>query len=66
MATTLFVPIPLSNIVPGVIIMLIALAYLEEDGLLLSLTLAASLLAFGVTLAAAWGATRGIVFLSRI
>ena len=65
MATTLFVPIPLSNIVPGVIIMLIALAYLEEDGLLLSLTLAASLLAFGVTLAAAWGATRGIVFLSR-
>jgi len=66
MATTLFVPIPLSNIVPGVMTMLIALAYLEEDGLWLSLTIAASLLAFGMTLAAAWGATRGIVFLSRI
>jgi hypothetical protein len=46
--------------------MFVALAYLEEDGLLLSLTLAASLLLFGVTLAAAWGATQGIVILSRI
>jgi hypothetical protein len=66
MATTLFVPIPLSNVVPGVMTMFVALAYLEEDGLLLSLTLAASLLLFGVTLAAAWGATQGIVILSRI
>jgi hypothetical protein len=66
MATTLFVPVPLSNVVPGVMTMFIALAYLEEDGLLLSLTLVASLVSFGVMIAAAWGATRGIIFLSHI
>ena len=66
MAMTLFVPVPLSNIVPGVITMFIALAYLEEDGLLLSFTLTASLVSFGVMLGAAWGATRGIIFLYHI
>jgi hypothetical protein len=66
MAMTLFVPVPLSNVVPGVMTMFIALAYLEEDGLLLSFTLTASLVSFGVMLVAAWGATRGIIFLSHI
>jgi hypothetical protein len=66
MAMALFVPVPLSNVVPGVMTMFIALAYLEEDGLLLSFTLTASLVSFGVMLGAAWGATRGIIFLSHI
>lgn len=65
MAMTLFVPVPLSNVVPGVMTMFIALAYLEEDGLLLSFTLAVSLVSFGVMLGAVWGATRGIIFLSH-
>jgi hypothetical protein len=36
---TLFVPVPLSNIPPAVLISLVAFAYLEEDGALLSLAL---------------------------
>jgi hypothetical protein len=66
MAMTLFVPVPLSNVVPGVMTMFIALAYLEEDGLLLSFALTASLASFGAMLGAAWGVTRGIIFLSHI
>lgn len=45
--------------------MFIALAYLEEDGLLLSFAVAASLVSFGVMLGAVWGAARGIIFLSH-
>ena len=35
--TLVFMPIPLSNVVPAPVIALISLAYLEEDGLLLSI-----------------------------
>ena len=35
--TLVFTPIPLSNVVPAPVIALISLAYLEEDGLLLSI-----------------------------
>ena len=35
--TLLFTPVPLSNVVPALVIALISLAYLEEDGLLLSM-----------------------------
>ena len=36
----LFAPIPLSNVLPGLAIALISLAYLEEDGALLCVALA--------------------------
>jgi len=42
LTSVFFVPIPLSNVVPAVTIMLIALAYLEEDGVLLALSLTAA------------------------
>ena len=44
--TVTFTPLPLSNIIPALLIGLISLAYLQEDGLVLSvaLTLAAVLL----------------------
>lgn len=38
----LFVPVPMSNIPPALTILLIAFAYLEEDGVLLSLALTAA------------------------
>lgn len=41
------VPIPLSSIAPALVIALIALAYLEEDGLLLSVALTAAGLGIG-------------------
>ena len=46
--------IPLSNVVPALVIALISLAYLEEDGLLLSIALLASVIVLAVEFAAVW------------
>ena len=37
-------PLPLVNVIPGMVVVLIAVAYLQEDGLLLTVALAAALL----------------------
>ena len=37
-------PLPLVNVIPGVLVVLIAIAYLQEDGLLLTVAMAAALL----------------------
>jgi hypothetical protein len=52
--TLLFTPVPLSNVVPALMIALIALAYLEEDGLLLAIALLASIIVLAVELVAVW------------
>src|ERR1039458_1079905 len=52
--TLVFTPIPLSNVVPALVIALISLAYLEEDGLLLSIALLASGIVLAVEFAAVW------------
>src|SRR5664279_2921058 len=52
--TLLFTPVPLSNVVPALVIALISLAYLEEDGLLLSIALLASVVVLAVELTAVW------------
>lgn len=51
----LLAPIPLSNVLIGLVIVAIAFAYLEEDGLLLALSLAAALCLFAAVVAALWG-----------
>ncbi len=66
LAATLFMPIPLSNIIPGVLTMLVALAYLEEDGILLFIALVASLVSLAITGAEVWGTIRGADFLLRL
>ena len=53
-ATLVFIPIPLSNIVPALVIALISLAYLEEDGVLLSIALLAAVIVLAVATAAVW------------
>jgi hypothetical protein len=53
-ATLVFIPIPLSNVVPALVIALISLAYLEEDGVLLSIALLASVIVLAVATAAIW------------
>jgi hypothetical protein len=58
-ATLLFTPLPLSNIVPALVIALISLAYLEEDGLLLSIALVAAVIVLAVELAVVWQAVLG-------
>jgi hypothetical protein len=55
---TLFVPVPLSNIPPAVLISLVAFAYLEEDGALLSLALIAAFILLAIVVSGTiWGLT---------
>jgi hypothetical protein len=41
---SMLAPIPFSNVPPAILVMLIAFAYLEEDGVLLSVALGAAFL----------------------
>ena len=56
LAASLLAPVPLSNIPPALAIALIAFAYLEEDGMLLAIALAAALVLLGAAALAAWEA----------
>jgi hypothetical protein len=57
--TLVVVPIPLSNVAPAMLIALISLAYLEEDGILLSIALLAAAVVQAVELAAVWETVLG-------
>jgi len=61
-----FTPIPLSNVVPALVIALISLAYLEEDGLLLSIALLAAVIVLTVELMAVWEAVLGAKWISGL
>jgi hypothetical protein len=66
-AVLLLTPVPLSNIAPAIVIALISLAYLEEDGLLLLLAFLAAVVLISVASAAVWGTIVGVAaFISRI
>lgn len=52
-------PIPLGNVVPALVIALISLAYLEEDGVMLSVALLAAVIVLTVMSVAVWGAVLG-------
>src|ERR1700726_317805 len=54
-ATLVFIPIPLSNVVPALAIALISLAYLEEDGVLLLIALLTAVITLSAAAAAVWG-----------
>jgi hypothetical protein len=60
----LLTPVPLSNVAPAMVISLISLAYIEEDGLLLSVGLLAAIVLIGLGSAAVWGAIVGAVLIS--
>jgi len=62
----LFTPVPLSNVVPALVIALISLAYLEEDGLLFLIALLVSFLVLAVEFAAAWEAILGAQWISGL
>ena len=49
-----FIPIPLSNVVPALVIALISLAYIEEDGLLLSIALLDAVVVVTLEFAVIW------------
>ena len=54
-----FCPIPLSNVAPAFVIVLIAIAYLEEDGLFLSFALAVGIVMLAVAFVVVWEAILG-------
>jgi len=64
--TLLFAPIPLFNVVPALVIALISLAYLEEDGLLLSIALLATVVVLAVVLASVWEMVLGAKWITGI
>lgn len=65
LSLTLMAPIPLSHIIPSGAIILVALAYLEEDGVMLSIAIAISLISLAITSATVWATVAGIQFLDR-
>jgi hypothetical protein len=58
-ASLVFVPIPLSNVIPALVIALISLAYLEEDGLMLSVVLLGAVIVITIELIAVWETVLG-------
>jgi hypothetical protein len=60
----LLTPVPLSNLAPAVVISLISLAYVEEDGLLLSAAFLAAIIVIGIGSAAVLGTIVGAVLIS--
>ena len=65
-AVLLLTPVPLSNVAPAMVISLISLAYVEEDGLLLSVALLAAITLIGIASAAIWGTIVGVVPISPL
>jgi hypothetical protein len=55
-----FVPLPLIQIVSALLVALMALAYLEEDGLPLCLSLVGAAVLLAITTAATWGTILGV------
>jgi hypothetical protein len=66
LAATLIWPFPFSHIVPALVIMLISFAYLEEDGVLLCISLAAAVLSFSITAATVWATLRATGLINRL
>lgn len=53
-------PLPFGHVLPAVVIMLLALAYLEEDGIALLVALIAALASLSITAATVWGTVETI------
>lgn len=55
LAVTLLTPIPFSQVVPATVVALLAVSFLESDGVLLALSLGGALVSLAATAATAWG-----------
>jgi hypothetical protein len=60
---SLLLPVPIVHIVPATAVTLISFAYLEEDGLLLSIGIGGAILSLSITGGAVWGAIRATDYL---
>jgi len=61
-----FTPIPLGNVGPALVIALISLAYLEQDGLLLSIAMLAAVVVAAVTVTVVWAAVLGAGWIGNL
>jgi hypothetical protein len=61
----LLAPVPMIQVVPALVIVLISLAYLEEDGVLLSIALLIAVALLAVTGVAVWKMAAGAVGIGR-
>jgi hypothetical protein len=62
----LLTPVPLSNIAPALSVVLIALAYIEEDGLLLGVAFLAAVILICIAAAAVWGTIFSAILISNV
>lgn len=60
---TMVAPVPFGHVVPALVIMLLALAYLEEDGIALLVALIAAVASLAITAAMVWGAVETVDWL---
>ncbi|MGB7035856.1 MAG: exopolysaccharide biosynthesis protein [Xanthobacteraceae bacterium] len=58
-AVLLLTPLPLAQVVPALIIVVLSVAYIEDDGLLLSLGFLATLVLVAISAGAVWGMIAG-------
>jgi len=58
LAATFVLPVPFSQVIPALVVMLISFAYLEDDGILLCISLVAALVSLSVTAATIWATWR--------
>jgi hypothetical protein len=51
-------PFPFSHIIPALVIVLLSLAYLEEDGVMLCVALAAAIVSLAITGLTVWAGVK--------
>ena len=61
----LLAPVPMIQVVPALVIVMISLAYLEEDGVLLSIALLIAVALLAITGVAVWKMVAGAVWIGR-
>jgi hypothetical protein len=66
LGVTLISPLPFSHVIPALVIMFMALAYLEEDGIVLLVSFVAGLRSIAITAAALWGAVDTADWVGRL
>jgi len=66
LGATLISPFPFSHVIPAFVMMLMSVAYLEEDGVLLCISLAAAFVSLSITAATVWATVRAAGLVDRL
>ena len=66
LAATILSPFPFGQIIPAFVIILLSFAYLEEDGVLLCISLGAAFISLTITAATIWATIRTADLLDRV